>query len=1787
MTLTTLIPQIEAQENQAVAQDPTTGMQATAAVPDPPSTSHVSPSVTQSLLDKAHAFEGRGRMDMAVQTWQQVLLTDPSNPDALGGLARAARLQGNTTLSNKYLDRLRAAHPNDPNIARVENMTAQQSQTAQLQQAAKLAEGGQYAAAMAIYRQVFGSNPPPGDWSLAYYETESATEDGRPHAIAGLTALVQKYPPEARYQIALGRILTYNPKTREEGRKYLERFPKDPQADEGVRQSLLWDSPNPAMAPQIRAYLATHHDPQLASALQAMNAQTAANAAAAAEQTAGPASRPSAAVAGRAQSAAEIAAYKALNAKHIGEGETRFKAILANDPENAKALAGMGYVRMEQGNFSGAISFLEQAKHNNSSDQNIGAALDTSRFWFVMGEGQVALNGNDLTTAEKQYRAALALRPTSPDALEGLGGTLLKAQQPAAAMPLFEKYVQVKPAEANGWRGLFLAQYQSGNAPLALATEKQIPAAAHAQLMKDPMFLRTLASAYSAVGRDGDAQRVLNSALALPFPIEAKGMKAETQLQFAGILLAANHLDQAAALYRQVLADDHGDIPAWQGLVRAEHAMGHDTEALQTVEAMPPGNYEAAMLDPGFETTVASIYQTQKKLDVAQDLLEKALAKQTTAGQKPSVAIEMQLAGIYMERGNAQLAYPIYQRVLTDDPARADAWAGLLSGLHTTGHDKEALAQVQLIAAPVRTQLETNIGYLQTMASVYGALGQSREASLFLARVEQFYAAQHTAPPADVEIQNAWLLFNGIDDTGLYRQLMSLGGRPDLTDDERRTVQTIWTNWAVRRANQAAAAGNPQRALAILNAAAHSFPDNPAVIKALANGYARAGQPSEAVLIYKAQNMSSASVADYQAAVGAALAAGDNADAERWLRFAMVSYPSDPQILILAAKFEQSRGDTTRAIGYYRRSLSLMPRPDPGAELAAELSLPAPSAPARLPSAAQAQDLSTLLAPGNSDAPGAQGQLYLPSYGNVYGQTPLAVPGTQPYYGAPGVVPPYMTNPEAQPGGGNGAPKNFVQPQAHAPRGAANLPSQPEVELAVRNAIAQVLDQSATTPQVAALPASPTPGQTAGLAADHSELAAAAPSPAVAAAPTPEQYQKQQVARLTQQASAHVPSTTAATASPDAYGSFVPYVAPPPAEDSANYYGSKPTVIAVQLGNSTPHPAPPATEVTDVIPTARYVPNARGSDPTLSSHPDIAAAQAASIRRQQSDTGVRTGQSLPVDISTAPTENAEYQGTQQITQPSNPLANQVGSISDTGNQQYPQPSAAPGSGTPAIRRRVVRRAPTPAPVSSTQAAAPDTIPLPAAPEPEPPQQPAASVPTANYPPIGAPYPLGPPPSDADLMARNLPPLRGNGNYGAQVPLAMTPRQEAESQLASLEGSYSGWLGGTGIGRYRSGTLGLDRLYDIEAPVEVSTVLGHSLRLTVIALPVFLNSGTINPSTFAGYSASTVPYLGTRPANASNPPAQQLSDGVGGELQLTTKNIGLAAGYTPYHFLVQNITGRFRWRPAGGPFTLFAERDSVKDTQLSYAGLRDPGTATPTYAGNIWGGVISTTGGVRLDVGSGGSGFYLSADAGVLKGEHVLTNRKAEGAVGAYLRVKSWPGYGSLTIGGMLFGMHYDHNELGLTYGQGGYFSPHEYFLASVPLTFNGYYKSNFHYVISGALGVQTFQQQTAPFFPLDPGLQGTVLSNLGCTLAQTAAHNCGEYPVSGNTGFNYIVNSEVSYLFGEHWYLGGFVSGNNTNNYNTVSGGFFFRYVFHKQREADGHPTGIFPIQGFRPVQIP
>ena len=285
---------------------------------------------------------------------------------------------------------------------------------------------------------------------------------------------------------------------------------------------------------------------------------------------------------------------------------------------------------------------------------------------------------------------------------------------------------------------------------------------------------------------------------------------------------------------------------------------------------------------------------------------------------------------------------------------------------------------------------------MQSEASLYAAAGDTARAVDYMNRVQAHYAQTKTVPPANIEIQNAWLLYNTRNDRALYRTLMHLGGRQDLTVAQRETVQTIWASWSVRRAGAAIDNNDNQRAVDILEAATLAFPDNAQVKKVLAGGYLRTGQTREALAIYKSVGMLDASAADFQGAIGAALAANDKTQAEAWLRQALERFPNDAGILGMAARFEQARGDNQRAADYWRASLAAMPAASSTDKLAHIMAYPDVSG--KTHKATSAADLQQLLNPDYEPFAKTTKLPPLPSYGpDPYnGRAPVVMGQPQP-----------------------------------------------------------------------------------------------------------------------------------------------------------------------------------------------------------------------------------------------------------------------------------------------------------------------------------------------------------------------------------------------------------------------------------------------------------------------------------------------------------------------------------------------------------------------------------------------------------------------------------------------------------------------------------------------------------------------------------------------------------------------------------------------------------------------
>jgi cellulose synthase operon protein C len=404
----------------------------------------------------------------------------------------------------------------------------------------------------------------------------------------------------------------------------------------------------------------------------------------------------------------------------------------------------------------------------------------------------------------------------------------------------------------------------------------------------------------------------------------------------------------------------------------------------------------------------------------------------------------------------------------------------------------------------------------------------------------------------------------------------------------------------------------------------------------------------------------------------------------------------------------------------------------------------------------------------------------------------------------------------------------------------------------------------------------------------------------------------------------------------------------------------------------------------------------------------------------------------------------------------------------------------------------------------------------------------------------------------------LPPLSGISHAAVQ---SLSPRQQTEQNLDAIESSSSSYFGGNSSIGFHSGQLGFDHLTIFSADTEQSTMLGRGARATVVVHPTLLQSGTA--------TADSTYQMGTLPLGALS--GVQTAAGVGGEVQLRTRSFGVALGSTPRGFLVQNVTGRLLIQPDDGPVILSFERQPIGDTQLSYAGLRDFGSSTPSNPGNIWGGVISNAGSLLVSHSDAVSGWYAQLGGQYITGVHVESNYRIDGYAGAYWSIWNQPEYGKLTLGMNFFGMHYENNQRLFTYGNGGYFSPGAYLLSSIPVTFDGNYGTRFHYKAAGSLGLQAFQEDASPYFPIDSALQA-------------AAKN----PFTAeriSVGANYSLDAEGSYLITDHWHVGGAFAMNNSYDYTSSQLGFFLRYAFYPQStDAPSGPTGLGPNRGLRPL---
>ena len=384
----------------------------------------------------------------------------------------------------------------------------------------------------------------------------------------------------------------------------------------------------------------------------------------------------------------------------------------------------------------------------------------------------------------------------------------------------------------------------------------------------------------------------------------------------------------------------------------------------------------------------------------------------------------------------------------------------------------------------------------------------------------------------------------------------------------------------------------------------------------------------------------------------------------------------------------------------------------------------------------------------------------------------------------------------------------------------------------------------------------------------------------------------------------------------------------------------------------------------------------------------------------------------------------------------------------------------------------------------------------------------------------------------------------------------TQREEIDEQIAAIEDRNSPYFGGGSTIIGRSGQPGYDKLTNEEENLEVSGAINNQVRVALVARPVFLESGTADGTSQLRF--------GLLPVGVA-PPSESAS-GIGAEVQVSTPNFGLRFGASPREFLVRNWVGGVRYRPHNGPITFLFTRDNVKDTMLSYSGSREPLT------NQVWGGVVANAYQVIGNWGDANAGFYTNFSYQSVTGTNVASNWRVDGTAGTYWKVYS-RSQGSLTAGLNFSAMHYDKNLRFFTYGQGGYFSPQEYFLFNIPVRWNGTWRRQLQYSISGSLGYQHFVEDDSPYFPSSPLLQGPA----------------GSY-YSGQTvtGANYSVDVKVAYQLSPNWLVGLYANANNARDYNAETFGIYVKYLLQPRPMVQDMTLQSIPDwKGLQPFALP
>ena len=480
----------------------------------------------QALFDQAAFWHQKAHDDLAKSALQKVLMVEPDNTQALYLLALYSQQSGDNDGAARYRQQLSRVSPQDARLSELDN--ARQLQTipqAQLSLARQQARSGNIAASLQTWRNTFNGTEPPASVAAEYYLTMAGDRTLLPQAVEALRQFSAAHPQDTGAKLALGKALTYQDATRREGIDLLGTLADGSQeADRSLRQALLWLGPQASDAALYQTWQQRH--PQDAAVMDYYRKNVGG-----AEKGAG---------------------FSALNSGDVSGAQNNFEKVLSANPQDADALAGMGYVAQRGGHYSEAADYLQRAaqlggdrgaeRQQQASDARFYAQLAAAQEALKNGDSAQALalsapltqaegekgaaaklfradvlrRSNQFSEAEQAYRAILQSDADNRSAKEGLFYVLRQQNRSAEANTLLaslpdsvRQSVAPRGSSSDPIRQQAKREQQAGNTGAAIATLQQ----GIQRYPSDGWLRLDLARLYRAQGDTLQAASVMQSSM--------------------------------------------------------------------------------------------------------------------------------------------------------------------------------------------------------------------------------------------------------------------------------------------------------------------------------------------------------------------------------------------------------------------------------------------------------------------------------------------------------------------------------------------------------------------------------------------------------------------------------------------------------------------------------------------------------------------------------------------------------------------------------------------------------------------------------------------------------------------------------------------------------------------------------------------------------------------------------------------------------------------------------------------------------------------------------------------------------------------------------------------------------------------------------------------------------------------------------------------------------------------------------------------------------------------------